>query len=83
MPIKQPMLDWWGPVRVYEYYAATEGGWTLATPEDWRDRPGTVGRAWPVSKVMIADDDGDRVPARPAPGTVYLQMGLDDLRVQG
>ena len=75
VPLKQAMLDWWGPV-VYEYYAATEGGGTLATPQDWRDRPGTVGRAWPVSKVMIADDDGTECPPG-QPGTVYLQMGLD------
>ncbi len=30
--VKQRMLDWWGPV-IYEYYAATEGGGTLVTPE--------------------------------------------------
>ena len=30
--VKRAMLDWWGP-RVYEYYAATEGGGTLATPQ--------------------------------------------------
>ncbi|MEL7208611.1 MAG: AMP-binding protein [Actinomycetota bacterium] len=33
---KHKMLDWWGPV-VYEYYAATEGGGTTATPEQWLD----------------------------------------------
>ena len=75
VPLKRAMLDWWGPV-VYEYYAATEGGGTLATPQDWRDRPGTVGRAWPVSQVMIADDDGTECPPG-QPGTVYLRMGLD------
>jgi long-chain acyl-CoA synthetase len=43
---------------VYEYYAATEGGGTLATPQDWLAHPGTVGTAWPISEFMIADDDG-------------------------
>jgi long-chain acyl-CoA synthetase len=47
--IKHAMLDWWGP-RVYEYYAATEGGGTIATPEDWQARPGTVGKPWPVRR---------------------------------
>jgi long-chain acyl-CoA synthetase len=75
VPLKRAMLDWWGPV-VYEYYAATEGGGTLATPQDWLERPGTVGRAWPVSQVMIADEDGTECPPG-KPGTVYLQMGLD------
>ena len=80
VPLKRAMLDWWGPV-VYEYYAATEGGGTLATPQDWLAHPGTVGRAWPVSEVMIADEDGAECPPG-KPGTVYLQMGLR-LRVQG
>ena len=74
--IKQAMLDWWGP-RVYEYYAATEGGGTIATPEDWLARPGTVGTPWPVSEVMVADDDGEQCPPG-VPGTVYLKMGLSD-----
>ncbi|MHB8453078.1 MAG: AMP-binding protein, partial [Mycobacteriales bacterium] len=39
VPTKRAMLDWWGPV-IYEYYAATEGGGTLATPEDWEKKPG-------------------------------------------
>jgi long-chain acyl-CoA synthetase len=72
--IKREMLDWWGPC-VYEYYAATEGGGTLATPQDWVDRPGTVGRAWPVSEVMVADEAGEPCPPD-TPGTVYMKMGL-------
>jgi long-chain acyl-CoA synthetase len=67
------MLDWWGPC-VYEYYAATEGGGTLATPQDWLARPGTVGNAWPLSEVIVTDDAG--VPCPPgSPGTVYMKMG--------
>ena len=31
VPIKQAMLDWWGDC-IWEYYAATEGGGTIATP---------------------------------------------------
>jgi long-chain acyl-CoA synthetase len=75
VPIKRSMLDWWGPC-VYEYYAATEGGGTIATPQDWLERPGTVGKAWPVSEIMIADDAGNVSPAG-VPGTVYLKMGIE------
>ena len=75
VPIKRAMLDWWGPC-VYEYYAATEGGGTIATPQDWLDRPGTVGKAWPVSEIMIADDAGN-VSAAGVPGTVYMKMGIE------
>jgi long-chain acyl-CoA synthetase len=71
--LKRAMLDWWGPC-VYEYYAATEGGGTVATPQDWLARPGTVGLPWPGSQVMVADDAGQRCPAG-TPGTVYLRMG--------
>ena len=79
--IKREMLDWWGP-RIYEYYAATEGGGTLATPEDWLARPGTVGKPWPVSEVMIADDDGIQCPPGVA-GTVYMRMTLPDFVYKG
>lgn len=71
--IKRRMLEWWGPV-IYEYYAATEGGGTLVTPEEWLERPGTVGRAWPNSEVRVFDDEGDELPPN-EPGTVYLRMG--------
>ncbi|WP_229074231.1 acyl-CoA synthetase [Actinoplanes sp. DH11] len=72
-PVKQAMLDWWGPV-VIEYYAASEGGGTLITAPEWSARPGSVGRAWPGSRVRVLDDDGKDAPAG-TPGTVYLQMG--------
>jgi long-chain acyl-CoA synthetase len=71
--VKQRMLDWWGPV-IYEYYAATEGGGTLATPEEWLKRPGTVGKPWPMSEIRILDDEGQPVPAG-EPGTVWIRMG--------
>lgn len=71
--VKRQMLDWWGPV-VVEYYAASEGGGTLITAEEWAARPGSVGRAWPGSKIRVLDADGDEAPAG-RPGQVYLQMG--------
>jgi long-chain acyl-CoA synthetase len=79
--IKQAMLDCWGP-RVYEYYAATEGGGTIATPQDWLARPGTVGRPWPVSEVLVIDDEGRPCPPGVA-GRVYLRMGEQDFEYFG
>ena len=73
VPVKQAMLDWWGDC-IYEYYAASEGGGTLATPEQWRARPGTVGAPWPISTIQIRDDDGN-VLATGEPGTVWIRMG--------
>jgi len=71
--IKKQMLAWWGPV-IYEYYAASEGGGTLATPGEWLERPGTVGKAWPISKLRITRDDGSEAAPREV-GTVYMSMG--------
>jgi long-chain acyl-CoA synthetase len=71
--VKRAMLEWWGP-SIYEYYAATEGGGTLVTPEEWLEKPGTVGKAWPNSEVVIMDDDGNEL-APGEVGTVYMRMG--------
>ncbi|MEN3307617.1 MAG: long-chain acyl-CoA synthetase [Micromonosporaceae bacterium] len=70
---KRRMLDWWGPV-VTEYYAASEGGGTLITAEEWLRKPGSVGRPWPGSTVQVLDEHGAPLPAG-ATGQVYLRMG--------
>ncbi|MFI8535672.1 acyl-CoA synthetase [Streptomyces aquilus] len=70
--VKRAMLDWWGPC-VEEYYAASEGGGAFAKAEDWLKKPGTVGKAWPISELAIFDDEGNRLPAGEL-GTVYLKM---------
>jgi len=81
VPVKQAMLDWWGPC-IYEYYAATEGGGTIATPADWVSHPGTVGRPWPISEIRIISDDGrDCGPG--IPGTVYIKMDAGDFVYKG
>jgi long-chain acyl-CoA synthetase len=79
--IKQEMLDWWGPC-VWEYYAATEGGGTIASPQDWLAHPGTVGIPWPISEVLIADESGNSCP-QGTPGTVYMKMGLAKFEYYG
>jgi long-chain acyl-CoA synthetase len=79
--VKQRMLAWWGPV-IYEYYAASEGGGTLVTPEEWLRHPGTVGRAWPGAEVRILDEDGRPVPTG-RPGAVYMALGTQDFEYHG
>jgi len=78
---KKKMLDWWGDT-IYEYYAATEGGGTLVTPQEWRKFPGTVGRAWANSDVKIYDDDGKELGPGEV-GTVYMQLGQADFEYKG
>lgn len=71
--VKRRMLEWWGPV-VTEYYAATEGGGTVITGEEWLRKPGSVGRPWPYSVIKVLADDGDELPPGQV-GTVYMRMG--------
>jgi len=71
--VKRRMLDWWGPV-VTEYYAATEGGGSVITAQEWLARPGSVGTAWPGSEVRVLDDNGDDAPTG-EPGLIYMRMG--------
>lgn len=71
VPVKQAMLDWWGPI-IHEYYAGSEGnGMTAVGPTDWLARPGTVGRAV-HGIVHICDEDGNELPPRET-GLVYFE----------
>ena len=76
IPIKQQMLEWWGDA-IWEYYAATEGGGTIVPPDEWRKKPGTVGKAWANAEIKIFDDDGNEMPPN-EPGTVYMLRGQAD-----
>ncbi|WP_156724865.1 acyl-CoA synthetase [Streptomyces apocyni] len=76
--VKRAMIDWWGTC-VEEYYAASEGGGAFATAEDWLKKPGTVGKAWPISELAIFDDDGNRLPPGEL-GTVYMKMTTGGFR---
>ncbi|UUV33703.1 acyl-CoA synthetase [Amycolatopsis roodepoortensis] len=73
LEVKRRMLDWWGPV-VTEYYAATEGGGTAISGEEWLRKPGSVGLPWPGSTIKILDEEGTELPAGET-GTVYMKMG--------
>ena len=70
---KWKMFEWWGDC-IYEYYAASEGGGTIVTPEQWKKYPGTVGTPFPNSEIRIFDDDGNDVPTGEV-GTVWMKMG--------
>ncbi len=79
--VKHAMLDWWGPV-ITEYYAATEGGGTSISPEEWLRKPGSVGKAWPGSVVKVLDDQGRELPPGEI-GIVYMKMGSSSFEYHG
>jgi long-chain acyl-CoA synthetase len=70
--LKWRLFEWLGPV-VYEFYGASEGGGTIAKPQDWLAHPGTVGKPWPGADIKVLDDDGNEVPPGTV-GTVYLKL---------
>ncbi|MGH9007190.1 MAG: AMP-binding protein, partial [Acidimicrobiales bacterium] len=70
VPVKQQMIEWFGPILL-EYYAATEGnGFTIVDSEDWMRHKGTVGRAL-GAEVLILDEDGNPCPTGTS-GTVWF-----------
>ncbi len=79
--VKHQMLEWFGPV-VYEYYAASEGGGTIAPPQLWLAKPGTVGMPWPISRIEIRDDEGETLKPGDV-GTVWIAMGQHKFSYHG
>jgi long-chain acyl-CoA synthetase len=55
--VKRAAMARVGPGVVWEFYGSTEGQFTVCSPEEWTERPGTVGRARP-GRVLSVDDDG-------------------------
>jgi long-chain acyl-CoA synthetase len=73
VPVKEQMIEWWGPV-LFEYYAGTEGnGFVQLNSQEWLAHKGSVGR--PLNcELHICDDDGNEVPAGES-GTIYFGGG--------
>jgi fatty-acyl-CoA synthase len=58
---------------VHNLYGSTEVAVaTVATPDDWRRAPGTVGRAPVGCRVALYDDDGRRITAPHVVGRVFV-----------
>jgi acyl-CoA synthetase (AMP-forming)/AMP-acid ligase II len=73
IPVKEQMIEWWGPV-IYEYYAGTEGnGFVQLNSQEWLAHKGSVGRALNCV-VHICDDAGEELPTG-EPGTIYFEGG--------
>ncbi|MFM2372898.1 MAG: hypothetical protein RIS85_2620 [Pseudomonadota bacterium] len=71
--VKQAMMAWWGPV-LHEFYAGTEAnGLTAIGPQEWLERPGSVGRAvW--GSIRICDEEGNVLPPAKV-GAIYFADG--------
>jgi len=71
VPVKQAMIEWWGPI-VNEYYAGSESiGMTMVRSPDWLTHPGTVGRAI-YGKLHICGPEGEELPPG-EDGLIYFE----------
>lgn len=70
-PVKEQMIDWWGPI-IHEYYGATEGlGFTACDSAEWLAHRGTVGRVL-LGEIHVLDED--RQPLPPGqPGELWFK----------
>ncbi len=62
VPVKQAMIDWFGPVLVEKYGGTETGTMTSIDSADWLTHPGSVGRAVPPFEAVVVDDDDVEVP---------------------
>ena len=69
--VKRETIEWLGPV-VFEYYGATEGGGVFVLPDEWVEKPGSVGRPTEGVVLQIQDENGKELP-RGEIGTVYFK----------
>ncbi|WP_254716126.1 AMP-binding protein [Actinomadura sp. WMMB 499] len=73
--VSDAFMERFGDVLI-NVYGATEIGWaTIATPDDLRDAPGTVGRPSLRLTIRILDEDGRELPAG-EPGEIFIGGGL-------
>ena len=71
--IKARAMDLFPPDTVWEVYGGTEGAMTVISPQEWRRKPGSVGRGFPPgSELRILDAEGKPLPPGQV-GLVYAQ----------
>lgn len=73
IPVKEQMIDWWGPI-IHEYYAGSEGnGFVAINSEQWLQHKGSVGQAL-TAQVHIVGEDGEELPPGES-GTIFFEGG--------
>ena len=59
--VKRRMMEEFPQTKIYELYGASEGGATRISPEEWLDRPGSVGLPWPGVEIRVVGEAGETV----------------------
>ena len=58
LALKQAAMEAFPAGSVHEFYGSTEGQFTVITPEQWLQRPGSVGCAREGRRLSVVRDDG-------------------------
>jgi len=75
VPIKEQMIEWWGPI-IYEYYAGTEANmYVMIGSEDWLQHKGSVGKCL-VGTLHILDEKENELPPG-TPGSIFVDSPFD------
>ncbi len=71
IPVKEAMIDWWGPI-IEEYYGATEAlGFAACNSEEWLSHKGTVGQVKSGVLHVLDDDMNECAPGET--GTLWFE----------
>jgi long-chain acyl-CoA synthetase len=74
IPVKEEMINWWGPV-IEEMYSGTEAvGHTMIRSVEWLAHKGSVGKASKGCKIKILGDNGEELPPHES-GAIYMHNG--------
>ena len=72
IPVKEAMINWWGPM-LEEYYAGSEGnGSTFINSKDWLEHKGSVGKVVNGVGHIVADDNETELPPR-SEGAIFFE----------
>ena len=81
IPVKEQIIEWWGPI-IKEYYAGTEGnGFCFITSEEWLEHKGSVGKS-ALGIPHICDDEGNELPTGET-GLVYFEQETSTFEYHG
>ncbi len=69
--VKRRIMEVFPPGTVWEYFGMSEGYATTIAPEEWLEKPGSVGQAYPGLTLKVLDDDGQELDPGEI-GTIYV-----------
>ena len=81
VPVKEQIIEWWGPI-VHEYYSATEGIGLRPSPrEDWLAHKGSVGRVHRLDDPHLSTTTAAEVPVGEV-GVVWFEHPVQGLQFE-